>query len=180
MADLISTLRAGFNRQNRPKPIDPKQPDYQRTIAIKDNFEWLWNRIIELTQDLNSVNGDIDDNNREVNRIDNNVTNIDNSVTNIINNINTSERFYGYNVGGGENIGSVLKDLVLTTEFRKDSPYIFTVGDAEIEINETDKYEIVVNAGFDLNEGDIIEVRISVDDGTGYHFVDGAFAYCGA
>ena len=90
------------------------------------------------------------------------------------------EYFFGYNHTGGTEITTTKSDLTITDEVRKDDSFTHTPSSAEVEINNADDYEIIVDAGFTINEGDFVELSISYDDGTGYVPVEGAVAYCGA
>lgn len=87
---------------------------------------------------------------------------------------------HAFNGPGGTSVDGTKTDLTLGTNVRLDSAFSHTAGSAEITILKEADYDIDVDAGFGLNEGDYIEVAILVDDGTGYVEIPGSLANCGA
>ncbi len=90
-----------------------------------------------------------------------------------------SLNFFGYNETGEEPVDIDGEDLTITTEVTKDSPFTHTANSAEVTINDTDEYEIIIEAGFNFNEGTVIELSLYRDDGGGFDAVKGSTAHCG-
>ncbi|MCP4611290.1 MAG: hypothetical protein GY845_21475 [Planctomycetes bacterium] len=90
-----------------------------------------------------------------------------------------SLNFFGYNETGEEAVDIDGEDLTITTEVTNDSPFTHTANSAEVTINDTAEYEIIIEAGFNFNEGTVIELSLYRDDGGGYDLVECATAHCG-
>lgn len=87
--------------------------------------------------------------------------------------------FFGYHGAGGVTVGIADTDMPLDTEVIEGNMFTHAAGSAEITINQTGYYNIDYNAGFSLNEDDIVEIRIQRDTGGGYADLPGAVASCG-
>lgn len=87
-------------------------------------------------------------------------------------------RFFGYNSSGGISINSSGVDLTITDEVKKDSVYTHSASSAEVEVTETDDYEIVAECSFSVDTDYIIEMKLFLDEGSGHSAMDGAIAYC--
>lgn len=91
------------------------------------------------------------------------------------------ERYFGgYDKIGGDVVGLVDKDLEIHQVERSDPAYAHISGNPDIEVTENGDYEIIFDAGFEINEGDTVEIRLQLDTGGGYSDIDGARAYCSA
>lgn len=157
----------------------PDRPHVQEPGPVNDNIEILWRKNTDLRKALADILDSLFDVDDSLNTVYGDVTRINNSVINIVNNNLNEKRFSGYNEAGGDNIAGTFIDLPITDEQRKDVEFIHAPASYEVEINETNEYEIIAEAGFNLNIGDVIELSLEYDDGTGYAPVVGARAYCG-
>ncbi len=89
-----------------------------------------------------------------------------------------SLNFFGYNASGGATIDISGEDLIIKTEVTKDSPFTHTANSAEVTINDTAEYEIIIEAGFNFDNGTVIELSLYLDDGGGFDIVECATAHC--
>lgn len=88
--------------------------------------------------------------------------------------------FFAYHAAGGVTVNAADTDMPLDTEVVESPMFTHAAGSAEITINQTGYYNIDYNAGFSLNEDDIVEIRIQRDTGGGYADLPGSSASCGA
>ena len=74
-----------------------------------------------------------------------------------------------------------LTENVIKTEIVKDSSYTHVADSAEVTVGSKRKYEIIFEAGFNMSEGDVIEVHLERKVNAGsYSELDCSKAYCGA
>jgi len=91
------------------------------------------------------------------------------------------EQYFGaYNTIGGDTVGLTDIDLELHQVERSDPKYAHNIGDADVEVQEVGDYEIILDGGFNIGEGDTVEMRLQLDSGAGFNDIDGAKAYCSA
>lgn len=95
-------------------------------------------------------------------------------------NSDSDRSFFAYHAAGGVTVNAVDTDMPLDTEVVESPMFTHAAGSAEVTINQTGYYNIDYNAGFSLNEDDIVEIRIQRDTGGGYADIPGSSASCGA
>lgn len=88
------------------------------------------------------------------------------------------DQFYAFSSTSAETVNNNFVDLTVNTEVRKDSSYSHAMNSAEVTINNAGDHEIIFDAGFTLEPGDIVEVILFIDTGSGYMEMPGATAYC--
>jgi hypothetical protein len=141
-----------------------------------DNIEILWRKYNEAFRGIALLAESIFDSDDDITNLGDNIVNIGDTINNIT---GSDEIFSGFTPDGGHNLTTAFSDIPIDTEFRKDTPFSHSASSPEVGITETFDYEIIVEAGFKLNEGDIIELKLQRDTGSGYADIDCAKAYCG-
>jgi len=87
--------------------------------------------------------------------------------------------FSGYTASGGHGIDEDGEYLTIVTEERKDSAYTHAAASDEIRIEKDGDYEITVEASFNMNEDDIVELAIFYDVGDGFVLMPAGISNCG-
>jgi hypothetical protein len=143
----------------------------QQFSAIRENIEILWNRRHLTDADIEESLGRIG--------VETPSSPGGTGGDTIINNNANDSLLFVYDLVGLLALDLPGVALPFNTSYYSHSDYFFTAGDTEVQVNKAGEYEIDVNAGFELNEGTIVEVEIQVDTGTGWNTVDGSKSYCG-
>lgn len=135
--------------------------------AIRRNIEILWNRGSEIAA-LQAISGS-DIRKAEAKEIVPPVT------PHVKDNM-----FYAYDLAGEIALGLIEVILTLDTEIIDDGAYDHTALSGIVCLVLSGDYFIDLDASFDMNEGDSVEMRLQRDTGSGYVDVPGAVGYCGA
>jgi hypothetical protein len=141
--------------------------DDTRFDTIRENIEMLWRRYVRLNEGEEIRGGG-----RGGSVVESpTVPSTPSSVTEFC--------FFAYDLIGLINISGTEVPLRLDTQVVANSPFSHTIGNAHVEITQTDSYMIDGNGSFYLNEGDNIEFKLQRDTGSGYVDIPGAIVYCG-
>lgn len=141
--------------------------------SIRDNIEILWKKLKEFSSLLdiyNDLEPTIRDEQEETVPVETGGS------TTIINNAEDNF-FFAYDLAGDILVGLTETALTLDTEIEDGTAFEHTSGNAEVEIKSGLKFDIEVDAGFYCNEGDLIELKLQRDEGSGYVDVPGSLAY---
>ena len=83
--------------------------------------------------------------------------------------------YFGYNENGGTLVDDGGIDIPIYTDVKKDSAFAHVAPSAEVEILETGIYEIIAEAGFDMDEDTTVEISLVADN----VMIPGSVANCG-
>jgi len=153
LLDIISILRE-------------KKPQFN---PIRDNIEILWRRLAKVSDDLNSFSKE--------DPTTSSTTVEGNTITNNIISSAQDLYFFAYDLVGLVVIGASPTVLTFDTQSNVDSPYSHTLSTGIVEILQSEDYDVEINGSFYGNEGDVVQIKLQVDTGSGYVDVPGSHSF---
>jgi hypothetical protein len=163
--------------QDRPVPIESRGDTESKFSIIRDNIEILWKRVNKLIKDGDSSNSITSGTTVQAPAVTTPGTGVPpvHSHADLLKKSN----FFGFHEAGNIAVSTSWVDVNIDTEVKEDGAFSHSGSNAEVEILETDYYEMLAEIGVKSEtEGVTFEMRLMRDDGLGYLEVEGSRAFC--